>query len=198
MKDGKQPIKRGLALWSALVAATTFAPAVPAATGAAEAIIVNARALSGDELGSLQRIGVRVQPGRYWYDRVSGAWGVERGPTAGFIAAGLALGGPLRVDASGGGTGVFINGRELHPLDVAALSQLVQVLPGRWWVNAKGDFGPEGGPLWGNLWPLAQQRHGARSPWSGYSRDGRQFLGFDGNGQGYFQGSNPVGGPTTW
>jgi hypothetical protein len=32
--------------------------------------------------------------------------------------------GPLQADASGGGTSVFVNGRELHPYDVMALRQL--------------------------------------------------------------------------
>lgn len=185
------------AIWTALI---PIACAVPDGTSAApqEPIVVNAREVSHEALRSLQWFGIQVQPGRYWYDRVSGAWGVERGPTAGFIAAGLHLGGPLRADASGGGTGVFINGRELHPLDVAALSQFVQVMRGRWWVNAQGYFGPEGGPAWGNLWLLARQRLDSHSPWSGYSSDGKQSLGFDANGNGYFQGSNPVGGPTVW
>jgi hypothetical protein len=187
--------------WRAICAALIpMALAVPHANAASPqaAAVVNAHPLNDEELRTLHRFGIRVQPGRYWYDRVSGAWGVERGPTAGFIAAGLQLGGTLRTDASGGGTGVFINGRELHPHDVVALSQFVHVIPGRWWVNAQGFFGPEGGPEWGNLWLLAQQRLGSRSPWSGYSSDGRQFLGFDSDGNGYFQGSNPVGGPTVW
>lgn len=181
------------------IAAAALLHVVPAAPAPIEPdLVVNSMPLGKAERQALQRLGVRAQPGRYWYDSVSGAWGIERGPTAGFIAAGLRLGGALRPDASGGGTGVFINGRELHPLDVAGLSQIVQVIPGRWWVNAQGFFGPEGGPVWGNLWLLARQRQGSRSPWSGYSADGKQFLGFDGSGNGYFQGSNPVGGPTTW
>src|SRR2546427_9525815 len=89
------------------------------------AIVVNAQPLAPDEVRAIERrFAMRTQPGRYWYDAVSGAWGFEGGPTMGWVAAGLKLGGPLRADASGGGTGVFINGRELHPLDVWALSQL--------------------------------------------------------------------------
>lgn len=197
MTDPTKPLGRLLAFWSAMVL-TVSVVADSSAAPRSDPTIVNAQALTNDELQSLRRLGVQAQPGRYWYDAVSGAWGFERGPTAGFIAAGLRLGGALRPDASGGGTGVFINGRELHPFDVIGLSQIVQVIPGRWWVNALGFFGPEGGPVWGNLWLLARQRQGDRSPWSGYSSDGKQFLGFDGSGNGYFQGSNPVGGPTTW
>ena len=62
--------------------------------------------------------GVPVAAGRYWYDAFSGVWGMEGGPAQGQIHPGLQLGGPLRADASGGDTGVFVNGRQLHRLEV--------------------------------------------------------------------------------
>ena len=100
----------------------------------------------------------RIPDGRYWYDRVSGAWGLEGGHTRGFTTAGLELGGRLPADISGGGTGVFINGREIHPLDLAALQQLVgQVVPGRYWLDGQGYAGVEGGPAIANLMQVAQQ-----------------------------------------
>ena len=162
---------------------------------ASDTVVVNGQPLSAEETRALeQRFAIRTRPGRYWYDAVSGAWGFERGPTAGFLPSGLRLGGPLRADASGGGTGVFINGREIHPMDVAALSRLGPVWPGRWWVNAQGYFGPEGGAAWGNLWAAAQQRGAVAG---GSSSNGQQFLGRDSDGCFNFQGSNLVGGPTT-
>ena len=189
--------RRLLALAPLIALCAGMLPEGRAAPPDAPAIVVNAQPLSGEERRLLRRLGVQAWPGRYWYDRVLGAWGLERGPTAGFIAPGLNLGGALRADASGGGTGVFINGRELHPLDVAAIAQVVQVIRGRWWVNAQGYFGPEGGPLWGNLWWLARQQRSAGGTGVA-SRDGRQVLRFDESGRGPFQGSNLVGGPTTW
>src|SRR6266540_1234336 len=67
----------------------------------------------------------------YWYDAMSGAWGYQGGPTAGFTLPGIRLGGMLRADASNGNTGVFINGRELHFQDVIGLRQFCQVvMPG--------------------------------------------------------------------
>lgn len=95
--------------------------------------------------------GVPIKPGRYWYDPVSGVWGLEGGPSAGQIHPGLRLGGPLRHDASGGRTPVVVNGRALHPLDVAALQRCVRVIPGRYWVLANGVGGVEGGPPQFNL-----------------------------------------------
>lgn len=93
-----------------------------------------------------QKYGVPIKPGRYWYDNVSGVSGREGGPGAGQIHAGLQLGGPLRRNASKGHTGVIVNGREFHALDVAALQRCLVVVPGRYWVLANGVGGVEGGP----------------------------------------------------
>jgi hypothetical protein len=99
-----------------------------------------------------------IQDGHYWYDAACGAWGVEDGPTAGFLIAGLDLPGPMPADISGGGTGIFVNGREVHVLDQQALRQVFgQTIPGRYWLDAHGNLGPEGGPAFANL-ALAMQR----------------------------------------
>ncbi|HJZ67648.1 MAG TPA: hypothetical protein VKF81_05980 [Blastocatellia bacterium] len=122
------------------------------------AVYINRTRLADQWVFALEgKYRVRIPDGSYWYDRMSGAWGVEGGPTAGFIHAGLDLGGQLRADASRGKTGVFINGRELHALDVRGLQRLGPVYRGRYWVDAQGNFGFEGGPALGNLVWLAQQ-----------------------------------------
>jgi hypothetical protein len=50
------------------------------------------------------------------------------------------------------------------------MQQLVgQVWPGRWWVDAQGNFGLEGGPPVGNLVALARSRRqsgGGPQAWS--------------------------------
>ena len=62
------------------------------------------------------------------------------------------LGGLLRQEASNGNTGICINGRQLHMMDVLRLQQVVpMVLPGRRWLDAFGNFGCEGGPLYSFL-----------------------------------------------
>jgi hypothetical protein len=130
-------------------------------------VVVNGEPLPDDIVAQLESsYRTKLQPGRYWYDPVSGLWGLERGPTAGQISPGLKLGGRLRADASGGGTGVFFNGRELHKQDVALLYQLSGVvIPGRYWINAAGVGGFENGPPFFDLRALAAQRGGGRS-WS--------------------------------
>lgn len=153
------------------------------ADGQTRRIVINAVRLPDAEVQSLERqYRISLVDGEYWYDKMSGAWGMQGGPTVGFTVPGLAIGGRLRADASAGQTGVFINGRELHQADVIALMQLGPVYQGRYWVDGQGYFGLEGGPAVGNLWMLAraaQQRSGgARST---YNRDGSMF-GSDGNG----------------
>ncbi|KAH7231926.1 hypothetical protein B0J15DRAFT_530455 [Fusarium solani] len=60
------------------------------------------------------------------YDRRSGGYGSVGGPCTGFMVAGLGLGnGKLHPHASGNtGTGVWINGREIHAMDVAGLQAM--------------------------------------------------------------------------
>jgi hypothetical protein len=129
-------------------------------------VIVNREPL---DVASKQRLEqmyrVEVRPGRYWYDRMSGAWGVEGGPMLGQIAPGLSLGGPLRQDASSGRTGVVVNGRELHPQDVQALQRCVPVVqPGRYWIAANGVGGRDGEPPTFDLAALCAAAQRSREP----------------------------------
>ena len=118
------------------------------ARSAARSVVINRTRLADKQVAALEKSSqVRVLDGAYWYDKACGAWGLEGGPTLGFIRAGLEVGGPLRADASGGHTGVFINGREIHPMDVARLQEITTLIPGRYWVNALGFCGYEGNPV---------------------------------------------------
>ncbi len=130
-------------------------------------VLINNRRLSDAELQMAeQKYRIRIPDGDYWYDRVLGAWGVRGGPTQGFIAPFLNLGGPLAANASGGGTAIFVNGRALHPQDVMALQQITgPIMPGRYFITAQGLAGYEGGaPLW-NLAAMGSQARGGSSNW---------------------------------
>ena len=95
---------------------------------------------------------VKVMNGRYWYDNVSGMWGLEGGPTLGVLLPNLQLGGQLRSNASRGNTGVYINGRNLPQQDLMVLqSVLGYIQPGKYWIDANGNAGKEGGPALINL-----------------------------------------------
>lgn len=160
-------------------------------------VVVNGQTLSAATLQLLQQRVGPMPAGRWWYDACTGAWGPEGGPTAGWVAPCLPLPGPLRANASGGGhgalTGVFINGRELHPQDVIRLHQALgkPVWHGRWWADALGRFGPMLAgfklPAINNL--AAAPATQADQTWSLSSADGRQFLGSDSDGVSFATGS---------
>jgi hypothetical protein len=168
------------ALSLALLAAAPGAGPQPPARAAGEVSAPRKLRINGaaptarqlETLALLERHIGRVLDGDYWYDTATGASGRFGGPTLLFLPPGLDLAGPLPANASGGGsgtlTGVFVNGRELHPVDVMGLRQLLgQVLPGRWWVDAQGNYGLVGGPALGNLLLVARARGGnGNQPWS--------------------------------
>jgi hypothetical protein len=172
----------------ASIAANAFAQT--RGRGPARRITINGGPLdarSWHVLEQLEAIGrTRLPDGDYWYDAGSGVAGRWGGPAATLLIPGLPLGGRLPANASGGGsgrlTGIFVNGRELHPIDVQVLiATYGQAWPGRWWVNGNGDFGPEGGPAIGNLRRAASQARGGS--WSrGSSGSNGFWAGGDGNG----------------
>jgi hypothetical protein len=163
-------------------------PAPPgAAAGAAPAgdIVVNGTKLTAAQIANFeQKFRIKMLAGTYWYDAKCGAWGAQGGPCVGFLPANLDLGGALKPDASGAApTGVFINGRQIHPVDVAALQQITPVVPGRYWVDAAGNCGFEGNPMpLANLVQLAQAAR-SRSGGSYISRSDITGIGTGGDGK---------------
>lgn len=122
-------------------------------------VYINREKISTETVQALEsRYGISILDGRYWYDRHSGLWGMEGGPTVGVVMPGLAIGGDLPVDAANGNTNVFLNGLELHAQDVRNLRMWVGVVnPGRYWMDAYGNVGYVGGAAILNLWQLARQ-----------------------------------------
>ncbi|MEM7763951.1 MAG: hypothetical protein AAF290_07700 [Pseudomonadota bacterium] len=132
------------------------------AEASAPPVIVNGETLSKQDVMQLRQLYGTVVPGDYWYDSLSGLYGKRNGPPEGQLHAGLRVGGALSPKASGGGhgrmTGVFINGREIHPLEYRFYQSLFgQVLPGRFWMNAQGVGGYVGGPPIFNVVQAMQQ-----------------------------------------
>ena len=161
-----------------------FASAVVAQTGTG--VRVNRVELGADVVQTLVQYNIRIAPGDYWYDAFSGLFGLMGGPGLGFTMPGMQIGGPLPADASGVGSGVFVNGRELHPQDIAALAALGPVYPGRYFLRFDGWYGLENGTVLGNLIVLAQQAAGGpgynRTTYSGHlGSDGQTSYFFDPN-----------------
>jgi hypothetical protein len=93
-----------------------------------------------------------------------------------------------------GNTGVFVNGRELHIMDVVALRQFMPVYAGRYWCDANGNGGFEGGPALWNVWQLVRAAGGRGSSggaWGYYSKYGGSSVG-DASGI-YYQNKDTVG-----
>jgi hypothetical protein len=155
-------------------------------------VVINQTRISDSLVERLERTyQIKIRDGRYWYDKISGAWGAEGGPCAGLGVPGLEIGGPLRRDASAGRTGVVVNGRELHTDDVRALRNQfgIPVLPGRFSWDAYGNVGYEGGPFLFNVRQLmAAQAPGQTGSWSYHSNYGPTASGatVGGDGQGFF------------
>lgn len=127
--------------------------------GANSNVVINGKALTRGQVASFeQQYRTQLIDGRFWYDDKCGAWGIEGGPTVGFIHPSLPLPGPMPANVSGGGTGIFINGRELHPVDRQTLIAMFgTAIPGRYWLDAYGNLGVEGGGFLVNLAVAAQQ-----------------------------------------
>jgi hypothetical protein len=134
--------------------------------GAANAAMtVNGAEVSAEVRAQLAAAYGDVPDGAYWYDPMTGLWGVEGGPGIGRIVPALDFGAPLKANASGGGdgrlTGVFINAREIHPEELALLQGLFgYVAPGRYWLGADLVGGYEGSPALFDLRAAAQQQSG--------------------------------------
>jgi hypothetical protein len=139
--------------------------------------IVNEQTVAADTILALEKkYGVKCVPGNYWYDKITGAFGKQGGPCTGIGVPGLQIGGQLKANASAGTTNVFINGRELHFADVQGLQTFMQVMPGRYWMDAYGNFGFENYPVAiGNLYLLYKSKFAGgkknsyykNNPWSG-------------------------------
>lgn len=156
--------------------------ALAATAAAAERnVVVNGERIDEATLRALEGPQPVVRDGRYWYDERSGLWGMEGGPSAGQIRPGLDLGGALSARASGAMVPVFVNGRMIHPTELQYLQGLFGVvLPGRYWLDARGVGGFEGGPPTFDLRAAATAAgRGARRSILGHSLTG-SVIGGDG------------------
>lgn len=136
-------------------------------------IIINNAAISAAQIGEMKlRYGIEPKPGNYWYDPVSGLYGVAGYASYGFMYPGHNFGNPSR-DASAGNTGVIINGRELPQLEWAVWSYILgyYIQPGNYWLDSQGNAGYEGNNIpVVNLFAAARQ-----NAYSGQGSSGDNF-----------------------
>ncbi len=139
---------------------------------------INGKALTADQRAEFVRTyGTQPLGGNFWYDSVSGLWGVVGREAFGVLHPGHAYG-PLSPTASAGNTGVFVNGRQINMAEALYIRALLgSVVPGRWWLDGTtGYFGLEGNPNpAGNLFVIAraaQSRGGASNYGAGMGTSG--------------------------
>jgi len=109
-------------------------------------VIINNSILTKAQLQEIvNRYGVEPKPGNYWYDPVSGLYGVFGYPSYGFMYPGHNFG-VLRRNASSGNTGVIVNGRELPQLEWAVWSYILgtYIQAGSYWLDSNGNVGYTG------------------------------------------------------
>lgn len=120
-----------------------------APTAAAGDIVINGTALGAEQVAQLEATyGVRPRPGNYWYDAISGLYGVVGHQAYGFMYPGHDFG-PLGRNVSRGNTSVFVNGRELPQPEWLIWSYMLgyPIQMGNYWLDAQGNAGYVGNPV---------------------------------------------------
>lgn len=147
-------------------AARVPSPTVPLQATPA-AVQVNGRQLTAQQLAAIQaRYGLVPTAGQYWYDALTGFYGLLGGPALGVMNTDHDFG-PMPATASSGHSGVIVNGRNLSSAEVLYLQAIIgsAIMPQRYWMDAAGNVGYEGSRVAiGNLYALAGQRQGQ---WNG-------------------------------
>ena len=159
---------------------------------------INGNVMSPELLTEFEGLyGIRPAPGNYWYDSQSGLYGVMGYQAAGMMITGHTLG-VMPENASGGNTGVFMNGRNLTALEVNYIAALLQTpaMPGRYWLDGYGNCGVDGLPVpLVNFYEVSRMRFGSGGGdnfWSSHFSAGNSD---SGNTRGYVSvpGHGPVG-----
>lgn len=158
-------------------------PAPQAAPGAAPApsgpVSVNGKPLSPAEVQSLSAtIGGTPAAGEYWYDAVSGLWGLMAHGAGGVIRAGLSFP-PLARDVSKGATGILVNGREITSAEAAYMIRVLGGNPqapeqyrGSYSLDASGNVVRSDGRAMGNIVQASKAAAGPSNNWQSGNASG--------------------------
>ena len=150
------------------------------------AVQINGRPMTPQQVQEYtQAYGSPPFPGSYWYDTKTGMYGLMGGPAVGIIKPGHNFG-EMPENASSGNSGVYINGRHLPLAELQAYAPLLgQIEPGRYWMDAQGNWGPEG---------QAQPSTGSRAAQNPAPQSQGNGGGGDPRLVGVFKGENVSGG----
>ncbi|KAL0294652.1 UNVERIFIED_CONTAM: Extra-large guanine nucleotide-binding protein 2, partial [Sesamum angustifolium] len=85
-------------------------------------LTVNGHPIPDQLVKIAEKIAGPIKPGDYWYDFRAGFWGVMGGRALGMIPPFIQeFNYPMPAHCAGGNTGIFVNGRELHHIDLDML-----------------------------------------------------------------------------
>ena len=115
-------------------------------------VTINGEALSDEQKEQFEILfGGLPEPGKYWYDPVSGLAGVVGGEAVASLGPDLALG-EVAKNASRGNTGVIVNGREITRNEVDFLEAIffVEVVKDEYTLDAYGNIYPNDDPFSGS------------------------------------------------
>ena len=131
-------------------------------------VFVNGAQLAAPDLAELYAVlGAAPLPGRYWYDAVSGLWGLE-GHGAGGVTRPSLTAAPLPPQTSAGTSAAFVNGRQLPVAELTAMATLLAwPLPvegrysGHYTLDGEGALNSGRGRYLGNVAAAAKREAGA-------------------------------------
>lgn len=129
-----------------------------------EKVVINDITLSVEQLNEFEKLyGKKPGSGQYWYDKISGMFGIAGHPVLAYLQPGHEYG-TLQRNASNGDTRVLINNRELTQMEYMMLCQLVGtvVFPGSYWLDVQGNAGIQGNPYPMVNLVMAAQQHAQR------------------------------------
>lgn len=87
-------------------------------------VLVNGQQIPDRLLKKASKIAGPIEPGDYWYDFRAGFWGVMGQPCLGIILPYIEeFSQPIPASCAAGNTGVFVNGRELHQIDLDLITR---------------------------------------------------------------------------
>ncbi|XP_077227406.1 uncharacterized protein LOC143860583 [Tasmannia lanceolata] len=86
-------------------------------------VSINGQPIPDRLVKKAEKLAGPILPGQYWYDCRAGFWGVMGQQCIGIIPPSIEeFNYPMPKNCAGGNTGIFVNGRELHPKDFELLA----------------------------------------------------------------------------
>lgn len=135
-------------------------------------VFVNGAQLAPPDVAELYAIfGATPASGRYWYDALSGLWGLEGHGAGGVTRPGLRTAAPLPPEASAGNSGAFVNGRQLPGTELTVMATLLSwPLPadsrysGHYTLDGEGALNSAKGRYLGNVAAAAKRVSAGEAP----------------------------------